>query len=123
MSMSTTTTWFSSLFADSSNAGSFGHSAFNEIAEEIDVPASDAAVNNPPSAMLMTAHRQHRHSNSQDSNDSSGSNGSNGGGMAAKMAFSPPPPTFSRMPPDGHEFPPDYRDPNGQLSQVRRTPA
>jgi hypothetical protein len=21
------------------------------------------------------------------------------------------PPTFSRLPPDGHEFPPDYRDP------------
>ena len=23
----------------------------------------------------------------------------------------PPPPTYSRLPPDGHEFPQDYRDP------------
>lgn len=37
----------------------------------------------------------HRHSLSQDSNDS----------------LPPPPPTLSRLPPDGHEFPPDYRDP------------
>ncbi len=32
----------------------------------------------------------------------------------------PPPPTFSRLPPDGHEFPPDYRDPvSGLTGQVR----
>ena len=22
----------------------------------------------------------------------------------------PPPPTYSRLPPDGHEFPPDYKE-------------
>lgn len=27
----------------------------------------------------------------------------------------PPPPTFSRLPPDGHEFPPDYRDPSSNI--------
>lgn len=26
-----------------------------------------------------------------------------------------PPPTFSRLPPDGHEFPPDYRDPSSNI--------
>lgn len=29
----------------------------------------------------------------------------------AEEANEPPPPTLSRLPPDGHEFPPDYRDP------------
>ena len=24
----------------------------------------------------------------------------------------PPPPSYSRLPPDGHEFPPDYKDPS-----------
>ena len=28
------------------------------------------------------------------------------------MMMQPPPPTLSRLPPDGHEFPPDYRDPS-----------
>ena len=32
----------------------------------------------------------------------------------------PPPPTYSRLPPDGHEFPQDYRDPHtGFTVQVR----
>ena len=27
-------------------------------------------------------------------------------------ALPPPPPSYSRLPPDGHEFPPDYKDPS-----------
>ena len=37
-------------------------------------------------------------------------------------ALLPPPPTYSRLPPDGHEFPQDYRDPQtGFTVQVRRS--
>ena len=33
-----------------------------------------------------------------------------------------PPPTLSRLPPDGHEFPPDYRDPAAStIFQVNKT--
>ena len=40
----------------------------------------------------------------------------------AVAAGLPPPPTHSRLPPDGHEFPPEYRDPaKSQLQQVRNT--
>lgn len=49
----------------------------------------------------------HRHSVSQDSNDSSSSSP----GTIL-------PPTYSRLPPDGHEFPPDYKDPSSLNSQV-----
>ena len=36
-------------------------------------------------------------------------------------ANEPPPPTLSRLPPDGHEFPPDYRDPAAStIYQVTR---
>ena len=35
----------------------------------------------------------------------------------------PPPPSYSRLPPDGHEFPPDYKDPsttcNSTVPRVR----
>ncbi|XP_059082118.1 uncharacterized protein LOC131879738 isoform X3 [Tigriopus californicus] len=48
----------------------------------------------------------HRHSVSQDSNDSSSSSP----GTIL-------PPTYSRLPPDGHEFPPDYKDPSSLTSQ------
>ena len=50
----------------------------------------------------------HRHSMSQDSNDSSGSSS----GIAV-------PPTYNRLPPDGHEFPPEYKD-TGLTKQVRK---
>ena len=30
----------------------------------------------------------------------------------ATSTLPPPPPTYSRLPPDGHEFPPEYRDPS-----------
>ena len=44
--------------------------------------------------------------------------GSNG---AAEEANEPPP-TLSRLPPDGHEFPPDYRDPAAStIFQVNKT--
>ena len=45
-------------------------------------------------------HQHHRHSMSQDSNDST----------ASLSHVIPPPPTYSRLPPDGHEFPPDYKE-------------
>ena len=33
----------------------------------------------------------------------------------------PPPPSYSRLPPDGHEFPPDYKDPScNSISTVYR---
>ena len=37
------------------------------------------------------------------------------------MMMQPPPPTLSRLPPDGHEFPPDYRDPTSNTFQVSIT--
>ena len=38
----------------------------------------------------------------------------------AAAAVAPPPPTHSRLPPDGHEFPPEYRDPSkSSVQQVR----
>ena len=54
-------------------------------------PQSSAA---PHSTNLSS---QHRHTLSEDSTDSSN--------MMAQ-----PPPTLLRLPPDGHEFPPEYRD-------------
>ena len=30
----------------------------------------------------------------------------------------PPPPSYSRLPPDGHEFPPDYKDPSCNTSST-----
>ena len=30
----------------------------------------------------------------------------------------PPPPSYSRLPPDGHEFPPDYKDPSCTTSTI-----
>ncbi len=35
---------------------------------------------------------------------------------SSSLARNPPPPTHSRLPPDGHEFPPDYRDPASGLT-------
>ena len=55
-------------------------------------------------------HLQNQHSLSQDST-SEGSLMMIGGGQGP-----PPPPTLSRLPPDGHEFPPDYRDPSASSS-------
>ena len=51
----------------------------------------------------LTTVISHRHSMSQDSTDSVGS------GSSSVVNV---PPTHSRLPPDGDEFPPDYRDPS-----------
>lgn len=51
-------------------------------------------------------HTHHRHSMSQDSTDSA----------ASSVNGLHIPPTYSRLPPDGHEFPPDYRDPVSGLT-------
>ena len=45
----------------------------------------------------ISSSSQHRHTLSEDSTDSTN--------MSAQ-----PPPTLLRLPPDGHEFPPEYRD-------------
>ena len=37
---------------------------------------------------------------------------------ASSGALPPPPPTYSRLPPDGHEFPPDYRDPSSNITSM-----
>jgi hypothetical protein len=73
-------------------------STCNNIAEEMDALTGDSV------GPAVSSRSHHRHSLSQDSNDSSGS----GSTMAASQA----PPTYSRLPPDGHEFPLDYRDPH-----------
>ena len=49
-------------------------------------------------------HHHHRHTLSEDSTCT-------GDSIA-------PPPTLSRLPPDGHEFPPDYRDPASSSNVV-----
>ena len=54
-------------------------------------------------------HLQNQHSLSQDST-------SEGSLMMIGGQGPPPPPTLSRLPPDGHEFPPDYRDPSASSS-------
>ena len=56
----------------------------------------------------MEVFTHHQHSLSQDSASAS----------EALMMMQPPPPTLSRLPPDGHEFPPDYRDPTSNTFQV-----
>ena len=58
------------------------------------------------------AHTHHRHSMSQDSTDSA----------ASSVNGLHIPPTYSRLPPDGHEFPPDYRDPASGLTIQVRSP-
>ena len=59
----------------------------------------------------MEVFTHHQHSLSQDSASAS----------EALMMIQPPPPTLSRLPPDGHEFPPDYRDPTSNTFQVSIT--
>ena len=91
-----------------SSSGQFTRSTFNNIAEEMDVmEPSSAQTHLAPAATGLISHR---HSMSQDSNDSSGSSS----GLLASA-----PPTYSRMPPDGHEFPPDYKEPH-LTNQVRK---
>ena len=34
------------------------------------------------------------------------------GSTSNSGSLPPPPPSYSRLPPDGHEFPPDYKDPS-----------
>jgi hypothetical protein len=51
--------------------------------------------------------QQNQHSLSQDSTSE---------GSLMMIGQGPPPPTLSRLPPDGHEFPPDYRDPASSSS-------
>ena len=34
------------------------------------------------------------------------------GSTSNSDSLPPPPPSYSRLPPDGHEFPPDYKDPS-----------
>ncbi len=58
-----------------------------------------------------------RHSASQESSDS-GSSGSSGSSSGASSVVNAAPPTHSRLPPDGTEFPPDYRDPSSAAGQV-----
>merc|ERR1719210_1404312 len=59
------------------------------------------------SSTNMEVFTHHQHSLSQDSASAS----------EALMMMQPPPPTLSRLPPDGHEFPPDYRDPTSNTFQ------
>ena len=60
-------------------------------------PVPPQSAIHPHSGVLNS---QHRHTLSEDSTDSN---------MGSSCNL--PPPTLSRLPPDGHEFPPDYRDP------------
>ena len=60
-------------------------------------PVPPQSAIHPHSGVLSS---QHRHTLSEDSTDSN---------MGSSCNL--PPPTLSRLPPDGHEFPPDYRDP------------
>ena len=77
------------------------------IPEEMDVLA--AGSNTGASAGI---HGVGRHRLSMDSANDPASAGLGG--------LLPPPPTYSRLPPDGHEFPQDYRDPQtGFTVQVR----
>ena len=83
----------------------------------------DLATESAPAPVIVTpphhhaigtphahTHTHHRHSMSQDSTDSA----------ASSVNGLHIPPTYSRLPPDGHEFPPDYRDPaSGLTIQVR----
>ena len=41
-----------------------------------------------------------------------------GSAVSGGVNLPPPPPTHSRLPPDGHEFPPEYRDPSKSVQQV-----
>ncbi len=71
-----------------------------------------AAAMAPPGGTAGPPSMQKRHSISQDSNDSAP------GSSASSVVNLPP--THSRLPPDGHEFPPDYKDPSSGLTgQVR----
>jgi hypothetical protein len=70
-------------------------------------PTMDGLLLSSPPVPPQSAHphsgvlsSQHRHTLSEDSTDSN---------MGSSCNL--PPPTLSRLPPDGHEFPPDYRDP------------
>ncbi len=63
-----------------------------------------AAAMSPPGVVHQHQHHSHRHSLSQDSNDST-------------LSFIPP--THSRLPPDGHEFPQEFIDTTGITKQVR----
>ena len=66
----------------------------------------------PPHHAHAHVHAHHRHSMSQDSTDSA----------ASSVNGLHIPPTYSRLPPDGHEFPPDYRDPASGLTIQVQSP-
>ena len=81
---------------------STGNSPPNSLGAAHSGPTNNAHLNAMHSGQI-----HHRHTLSEDSNDSSI--------LMASQPAPPPPPTLSRLPPDGHEFPPDYRDPASNI--------
>eukprot|EP00094_Tigriopus_californicus_P003200 TCALIF_03081-PA protein Name:"Similar to IL16 Pro-interleukin-16 (Pan troglodytes)" AED:0.06 eAED:0.06 QI:0/0.71/0.62/0.75/1/1/8/220/1400 len=99
MRLATLTKWLSHFLPlDSSQEVSCHCCMYNTSIRE------ETAMDLVESSLPVPVH--HRHSVSQDSNDSSSSSP----GTIL-------PPTYSRLPPDGHEFPPDYKDPSSLTSQ------
>ena len=71
--------------------------------------SSSASLLNSSKIMMQTA-------------ESSGFLSTRGHTFGSAEEANEPPPTLSRLPPDGHEFPPDYRDPAAStIFQVNKT--